>query len=311
VFFKGVAMGSSAAAYFFEECSKISDRVYYVVMQEENLETLQRIRECHQRFLDEKYTNVVPVLFEDFVKMQFGSKAWWAAKEGFDRLNNDFLKISSVSIIPFCSPETFDSFKNQNVADAVTKIGSVQARDKLEQFSRNNAVFDEARFTSNLRKLLDDSSCSDSLTTSEWIYQKYWKSSDPDLASGFDFSSVVLGYFKCVEQFLWAILYSKGLGKEVDQQKGPHVKRVKLVPKHGSSEGIAANIGAMAHVFIDYYPNFGLSKDAGFALFREISDFGDFCHNGFTHQDNLQSSGVDTCRNQSLSLLYLLLGLLD
>ena len=155
--------------------------------------------------------------------------------------------------------------------------------------------------------LVADNDFSESLITAEWLYDSMKK------AEAIDLTAVAMGYFKAVEQLLFAIicLYkNEGLLIKKDFSRQDLPSSTELCDKYIDEKAIDTSIGSMA-VFIK--DNLGLfRKDlrwpTKYYIRESVFKYKDL-RNDHLHKDNIHSwDKINEIRNESYLLLFLLIG---
>lgn len=154
---------------------------------------------------------------------------------------------------------------------------------------------------------LGNSDFSESLITAEWLYDSMKK------AQAIDLTVIGMGYFKAVEQLLYSLIClhaneGRQMKKAFSRKDLPFM--VDLTDTAIEDEAIDTTIGAMANFYKD-----NLNMLRGELNWRTrkyvretIFEYGDL-RNGYFHKDNIHDwKKIDTIRDATFSIIFLLIG---
>ena len=163
-----------------------------------------------------------------------------------------------------------------------------------------------------------------SFITSEYLYQTLKGN------NRFDFTGIVTGYFKSIEQFLFLILEiveNDGHFEDVWIQAKPQYSgMVKKMPgefrsnpdnigktqvrvKSSNRKFYDTSFAALVYMLQDYGSGWAVSDRAKDVISALLLTYSDECRNEHLHKDNLYDiSEVETIRNKTYLLLYYVLG---
>lgn len=220
---------------------------------------------------------------------------------------------------------TSDSFPKLNYVFDKKRIAPINGKlTSLDQQCIDESFFQEGKYES----LIGDSEFAQSLITAEYLYQS--------IAEGLsiDYSSVVLGYIKSIEQLLYLYYSCAFQGKkELDywdkyrnNKKGNDfdlaLPEFRLDPydsqyrqekySHQIKTGkFAPTIGTLMYFLRYHDPVWGVSEDGKEYIFSCLDDYREYCRNSHLHKDNIKADDyekINRIRNNTYVVLYLVLG---
>lgn len=162
----------------------------------------------------------------------------------------------------------------------------------------NNSFFEKKNYLS----LFSNEEFADSFISSEWIYFSMHK------AQAVDLTSIVIGYFKAMEQLLYSIVLLHLNEKRMMKKAKTKDEKIELCQENINAINFA--IGSMAEFYRDNKDVFlnELSYRGKTYIVESIFSFAEL-RNGFTHKHNIYKwEKVDEIRLASYDLLFLLLG---
>jgi hypothetical protein len=187
---------------------------------------------------------------------------------------------------------------------------SLMAR-KAKEYELSNDAFEliKQQFVDESTYLvaLGNSDFSESLITAEWLYDSMKK------AQAIDLTVIGMGYFKAVEQLLYNLIClhaneGRKMKKDFSRKELPFM--VELTDESIKDESVDTTIGAMANFYKDNLDMLrgDLNWHTKKYVRETIFDYGDL-RNGYFHKDNIYDwSEIDTIRDATLSIIFLLLG---
>ncbi|MCP1110923.1 hypothetical protein [Ohessyouella blattaphilus] len=230
-------------------------------------------------------------------------------KQYMDKVESYF----GVRIVRSLVPNTLYSFKQ--IARA-----RILAFDYKHSFEKGKM---EISISDNLKKKIDSQFLEDSFfesilgdksyalcfLTAEWLY------SSLNEAENIDLTSIAMGYFKAIEQFLFLFISCqtkerKNKGKTIyNNRKDAHIE---LTDEFMNSEKEQISLGVMTG-FLRFEGNKDLIKaeirEDVFILIRKLLNNVKLLRNGFFHKDNLLNwETVNEARDLAYLVLYFLLG---
>lgn len=173
-------------------------------------------------------------------------------------------------------------------------------------------VLEDAGFQS-IRKQFLDQKCylmmvgindfAESFVTAEWLRDSMGR------AGAIDLTAVGLGYFKAVEQLMYALIcLHKNEGKTIKSANSK--SRVPLDDANIEANEIDTSLGSMAKFYKDYLRMFRDDVDYRAKCYIREALFGYAdLRNGYLHKDNIHSMArIDEIRASTIRIIFLLLG---
>lgn len=262
------------------------------------------------------------ISIKDFFLIWFGDAAYSEFKHCIDDYTEEVGKYISILVIKALQPSALFRFKkvtkNKIRTFEYTKIiGDNISHDQIEELEKQ--FFDVGMY----KALVGKAAFAESFLTAEWLYDSFKN------AGKIDYTVVALGYFKSIEQLLYAYIelhseegrtLKRNFLKDDDKylkinEKGDKIFD-KYVPvnKENIEDGrLDTTIGSMVNSFYCFGKNNDL---VGETIEREtlwfIRDFMKSIvplRNGFFHKDNLDKwEMVEEARNCAYLVSFLLLG---
>lgn len=229
-----------------------------------------------------------------FVETYFGETE---SKRLFDELKSYSSKVNEYLgfiFVTSLSPQTLLNFKKNVEAEILAHNYSSLLDKKLFKFHRQyelpkddfQTIYDRFINEKTYRLLLGSHDFSESLITAEWLFDSMKK------ARAIDLTVIAMGYFKAVEQLLFALVC-------LLENDG-----------HLPEKDLASTIGAIAH-FYKNNPNVLRSELHSWArtyIKETLFDYKDL-RNRYLHKDNIHDwETITVIRNTTFELIFLLLG---
>lgn len=159
----------------------------------------------------------------------------------------------------------------------------------------------QRRFATNYRLLLGESDFAISFLTSEWF------SKQKNLLHGADCTYIAAGYFKSIEQMLWAIIQQVS----PDGRIGKRQTRIANVDVKSND----TTLGSLYHYFADsesvklFNSDFGKKADSvRVCLVYYLRQWTSNTRNGYFHKHILNVEDIQKIREQTYLLYFLILG---
>ena len=201
------------------------------------------------------------------------------------------------------------------IEDTILKI-DVSKLDVKNRISSDQKEILDRHFYNNYKLLIGNSVFAQSFMTAEWLYWSLQNVCNVDL------TSIAMGYFKAIEQFLYYFISLHTLEKDsVERRIYTGSGRERLTDNLLSDERKVKNINlnALTRFFGDfkkgrcYVKNkdllaSGISDETSHFILETLSDIPRL-RNGYFHKHNLCNwNEVENSRNCTLLVFYLLLG---
>ena len=230
----------------------------------------------------------------------------------------------------------FDVIPRLNMSN-LTKV-RLELRERLRDVDFHELSYDPKNKSNNLEKsdldiicsnlekgkaevLLGKSDFAKSYLTSEYLYKVLVDNSN------FDYTSVVAGYLKTIEQFLNQLLcyqmdndrskkwiratyyMAKGKERRPNPKNQNNKNRQQILVKRHNLKFMDTSLGSLINYINDNEECWEISEDGREILKELLDDYKTSVRNGYFHKDNLEDVGeVKRIRNNTLYLLCFLIG---
>ena len=177
------------------------------------------------------------------------------------------------------------------------------AAQRLKELLRTENILDRFEDEALYRYLIGTSDFAKSFITSEYLYKQY------DCDDCFDYTAIVSGYLKSIEQLLYHIAnFAKDKGYTIRPLKTTKGKRVPIDFSSENDGKFDTTLGSLFHFFQDFKKDLLLVDDTYNSAILDCLDcYRDECRNDSFHKDNNYSwSRVEFIRENTF-LLYILL----
>lgn len=188
--------------------------------------------------------------------------------------------------------------------------------DVKNRISSDQKEILDKHFYNNYRLLIGTSDFAQSFITAEWLYWSLQSACNVDL------TSIAMGYFKAIEQFLYYFIALHTLEKDSVERKIYTGRRLEYLTDNLLSDETKVkniNLKALTRFFGDfdngrYYVRnkdllaSGISDETYHFILETLSDLPRL-RNGYFHKHNLRNwNEVENSRNCTLLVFYLILG---
>lgn len=239
----------------------------------------------------------IEILFiDEFFNKFFGNQQWKKLNKVIKSINNNLRNVIGYQINEICSPENLKKFKysiekffqqtnwikffNQSIISENTALELVDAFINQKEY---------------LILLKENEDYSNSFVTSEWFYQKYAKT------TLLDFTPIMCGYFKCVEQLLHTIVLEKGYGKDFSINASSEIITI------DDSHKFESTLGSLLFFLRENRDCFVVNnKKVQNFYFSELDDWIKTKRNGYFHKDNINNPDkLSEIRMSTIFILFL------
>lgn len=287
-----------------------------------------------------KYKNKVRTIsYRDFLQEIFTSNEAKAFDYYLHRVIEEYQEAIGISSIPkLTAPILFEhrleiecGIKNSLEMDPISEISKnvpplfslSKGYIVIEEKNRNNYSYQNIDEKSvrlilqhpRLQKIIDKKlykaltgrgDFAKSFLTSEYLYNLFGKSDQ------FDYTSIVSGYLKSVEQLMYCLVLFKKDKRDAQgrfYRVGPQNHKTTITSSHILADKIDATMGNLIHFFIDDYPDTILieSEEEKEVFNNCLKLYLDECRNQSFHKhNNYEWSRVENIRHNTF-IIYLLL----
>ena len=224
------------------------------------------------------------ILIKDFYAAYFGEEAFESFLIYFDDLTNKLNSI--IGFNTFSTPT--DSAIEKFIRDKVKPSLFSQVDIKNMQFSNNDLKQMSEKYLNRYEVMLGKADFAKSFLTQEWQYNL------SRLTETMDKTSLVVGYYKSVEQLLFGIL---------------SVSNPELIQKLMNENNEKITLGNLIQLLKHNEELLVVSSSARQSIIDELYTWKNLYRNGNLHRDNLyEDIKVEDTRNKAKLLYFLILG---
>ena len=243
----------------------------------------------------------IEILFlDEFFNKFFGNQQWKSLNKVIKSINTNLRNVIGYQINEICSPKNLKKFKS-SIENFFQRTNWIKFFNQCI-ISENTALELVDTFINQKEYhilLKENEDYSNSFVTSEWFYQKYVKT------NLLDFTPIMCGYFKCVEQLLHAIVLEKGYGKEFSINASSEIVTI------DDSRKFESTLGSLLFFLRKNRDCFVVNdKKIQNFYFSELDNWIKTKRNGYFHKDNINNPDkLPEIRMSTMFVLFLTIAL--
>ena len=254
--------------------------------------------------------DVRAILFADFLEMVFGSEEAEKFEAEMAHFSDEMFEELGFQTNRLGNEKVFERLRGSH-ADKMCKfhyshIKEINDKENYKKVYINDALFSKIKhhFDANCKILLGYRSFAISFLTSEWLFGQL------SAISGADYTYIVAGYLKSIEQLLWDILLLR--------QQGKHIEKYNSIIGDKRINDNDTTLGAIVRflregsvdVLRQDFDNNDADRVKNYVIFY-LSQWVKKTRNSYFHKHTLDVEDVQFIREQTYFIYLLILGSLD
>ena len=230
----------------------------------------------------------------------FGKEEFLKFQYEINKLNNNIHSLIGYSTIEIPTPTTLTTFKircnsiisNYDYKEAFASIYNVQYQLIIDNYIKNDKYL----------CIIGDSNFAKSFISSEWYYNQF------NQVDGIEQTAIVAGYFKSIEQLLYAILkFSVNTGYKIKRKIDKEL--IECTQQNLDEDKIDLSFGSMINYFAHNYSIWSVNKYVKKYIVDKLNLYREKYRNDHFHKDNIFIfDEIKEIRRATIELYCLLLG---